>query len=183
VGQQGRHLRRKLQLDITKLRAKYPAGLGQFTRPSDAKGAVSPRVAKGRDPAQTVALVNALQKWALTETRLGIPILFHEEGLHGHSGVGATSFPIPMAMASSWDPDMLRDVNKVIAREIARGVSLVLSPVVDIAREPRWGRIEETYGEDPYLVGEMGVAAVEGLQGPGHRASWRRARCLPRSST
>src|SRR3546814_10142757 len=71
-------------------------------------------------------------------------------------------------MASSWDPDLLREVNAVIAREIrSRGVSLVLSPVVDIARDPRWGRIEETFGEDPYLVGEMGVAAVEGLQGPG----------------
>ncbi|RVU05649.1 beta-glucosidase [Novosphingobium umbonatum] len=159
-----------LQLDLARLRAKYPQGLGHFTRPSDAKGAVSPRVAKGRNPAETVALVNALQKWALTETRLGIPILFHEEGLHGHTGVGSTSFPMSMAMASSWDPALVRDVNKVIGREIAaRGVSLVLSPVVDIAREPRWGRIEETFGEDPYLVGEMGVAAVEGLQGSGHQ--------------
>src|SRR3546814_17344306 len=71
-------------------------------------------------------------------------------------------------MASSWDPDLLREVNAVIAREIrSRGVSLVLSPVVDIARDPRWGRIEETFGEDPYLVGEMGVDEIEGLKGPG----------------
>jgi beta-glucosidase len=110
-----------------------------------------------------------LQHWATTQTRLGIPILFHEEGLHGYAAVGATSFPQSIAMASSWDPAMLRAVNGVIAREIrVRGVSQVLAPVVDIARDPRWGRIEETYGEDPYLVGEMGVAAVEGLQGPGH---------------
>lgn len=164
----------RLQLDIAKLRGKFPNGLGHFARPSDAKGAVSPRVAKGRDPRQTVALVNALQKWAMTETRLGIPILFHEEGLHGYAAIGATSFPQSIAMASSFDTDMLREVNAVIAREIrSRGVSLVLSPVVDIARDPRWGRIEETFGEDPYLVGEMGVAAVEGLQGAG------RARILP----
>ena len=164
----------RLQLDIAKLRSKFPNGLGHFARPSDAKGAVSPRVAKGRDPRQTVALVNALQKWAMTETRLGIPILFHEEGLHGYAAIGATSFPQSIAMASSFDTDMLREVNAVIAREIrSRGVSLVLSPVVDIARDPRWGRIEETFGEDPYLVGEMGVAAVEGLQGAG------RARILP----
>ncbi|WP_407668208.1 glycoside hydrolase family 3 N-terminal domain-containing protein [Novosphingobium rosa] len=159
----------QLQLDPAKLAAHYPNGLGQFTRPSDAKGSVSPRVLPGRNPAQTVALVNALQHWATTQTRLGIPILFHEEGLHGYAAVGATSFPQSIAMASSWDPAMLRAVNGVIAREIrVRGVSQVLAPVVDIARDPRWGRIEETYGEDPYLVGEMGVAAVEGLQGPGH---------------
>lgn len=158
----------KLQLDPAKLRSKFPNGLGHFARPSDAKGAVSPRVAPGRDARQTIALVNALQRWATTETRLGIPILFHEEGLHGYAAVGATSFPQSIAMASSFDPDMVRDVNKVIAREVrSRGVSLVLSPVVDIARDSRWGRIEETYGEDPYLVGEMGVAAVEGLQGKG----------------
>nr|WP_223262957.1 glycoside hydrolase family 3 N-terminal domain-containing protein [Sphingobium sp. SCG-1] len=164
----------KLQLDPSKLKAQFPDGLGHFARPSDAKGAVSPRVAPGRNPRQTVALVNALQRWATTQTRLGIPILFHEEGLHGYAAVAATSFPQSIAMASAFDPDMVRDVNTVIAREIrSRGVSLVLSPVVDIARDPRWGRIEETFGEDPYLVGEMGVAAVEGLQGAG------RSRLLP----
>ncbi|MEC3949750.1 glycoside hydrolase family 3 N-terminal domain-containing protein [Sphingobium sp. HWE2-09] len=164
----------RLQLDPAKLAALYPNGLGHFTRPSDANGASSPRVVRGRDPRQTVALVNALQKWATTQTRLGIPILFHEEGLHGYAAVGATSFPQSIAMASSFDTAMLRDVNSVIAREIrSRGVPMVLSPVVDIARDPRWGRIEETYGEDPYLVGEMGVAAVEGLQGEGRSRDLR----------
>ncbi|MDX3910749.1 MAG: glycoside hydrolase family 3 N-terminal domain-containing protein [Sphingobium sp.] len=164
----------KLQLDPAKLKANFPIGLGHFARPSDAKGAVSPRVVPGRNPRQTVALVNALQRWAMTQTRLGIPILFHEEGLHGYAAVGATSFPQSIAMASAFDLDLVREVNMVIAREIrSRGVSLVLSPVVDIARDPRWGRIEETFGEDPYLVGEMGVAAVEGLQGAG------RSRMLP----
>jgi beta-glucosidase len=154
------------EFDPVKMSAKFPDGIGQFARPSDAKGPASPRTTKGRDIQGTVRLVNALQKHAVTKTRLGIPILMHEEGLHGYAALDATSFPQAIALASSWDPDLLRDINVVIGREIrARGVHLALSPVVDVARDPRWGRIEETFGEDPYLAGEMGVAAVEGLQG------------------
>ncbi len=151
-----------------KMAGLYPNGIGQFARPSDAQGAGSPRLIPSRDARATVRLVNAMQRYALTQTRLGIPILFHEEGLHGYAALGATSFPVPIALASSWNPDLIRRANEVTAREMsARGVSLALSPVVDIARDPRWGRIEETFGEDPYLVGEMGVAAVEGLEGMG----------------
>jgi beta-glucosidase len=158
----------KLEFDPAKMALKYPDGIGQFARPSDATGPTSPRVLPGRDVRGTIRLVNALQKYAMTRARLGIPILFHEEGLHGYAARGATSFPQAIALASSWDPSLLRAVNAVTAREIrARGVSLALTPVVDVARDPRWGRIEETFGEDPYLVGEMGVAAVEGLQGEG----------------
>eukprot|EP01035_Chromulina_nebulosa_P000480 gene480-674_t len=156
----------KLELDPAKLPVVHPHGIGQFARPSDAKGAVSPRVVPGRDVRRTIDLVNALQHWAVERTRLGIPILFHEEGLHGYAALGATSFPQAIALASSWDPALVRSINAVVAQEIsARGVSLALSPVVDVARDPRWGRIEETFGEDPYLCGELGVAAVEGLQG------------------
>jgi len=156
----------KLELDPRKMAQKYPNGVGQFARPSDASGPKSPRLAPGRDARATVRLVNALQRFAVQHTRLGIPIMFHEEGLHGYAAVGATSFPQAIALASSWDPPLVRAVNSVTAREIrARGVSEALTPVVDVARDPRWGRIEETFGEDPYLVGEMGVAAVEGLQG------------------
>src|SRR5580692_3839821 len=158
----------KLEFDPAKMALKYPDGIGQFARPSDATGPSSPRVLPGRDVRGTIRLVNALQNYALSRTRLGIPILFHEEGLHGYAARGATSFPQAIALASSWDPSLLRAVDAVTAREIrARGVSLALTPVVDVARDPRWGRIEETFGEDPYLVGEMGVAAVEGLQGEG----------------
>ncbi|MDB5704764.1 MAG: beta-glucosidase [Sphingomonas bacterium] len=158
----------KKRIDPAKVAALYPNGFGGFARPSDAIGPASPRLVPGRDVKSTIELVNDLQRYALTKTRLGIPILFHEEGLHGYAALGATSFPIPIGLASSWDPDMIRQINAVTAREIsARGVTLALSPVVDIARDPRWGRIEETFGEDPYLVGEMGVAAVEGLEGPG----------------
>jgi beta-glucosidase len=154
------------QFDAAKMSAKFPNGIGQFARPSDAGGPGSPREIKGRDVRQTIALVNAIQRHAMTQTRLGIPILMHEEGLHGYAALDATSFPQSIALASTFDPSLMREVNAVIGREIrARGVHLVLSPVVDVARDPRWGRIEETFGEDPYLAGEMGVAAVEGLQG------------------
>jgi beta-glucosidase len=156
----------RLELDAGKFVRQFPDGIGQFARPSDAVGPKSPRLVPGRDVRATVRLVNALQRAALERTRLGVPIMFHEEGLHGYAAVGATSFPQAIALASSWDPALVRDVNAVTAREIrARGVSEALTPVVDVARDPRWGRIEETFGEDPFLVGELGVAAVEGLQG------------------
>src|SRR5271154_4371250 len=155
-----------LQFDETKAHARYPNGVGQVARPSDRKGPASRRFARERDARETVTLVNAMQHWAVDDTRLGIPILFHEEGLHGYATMDATNFPQAIALASSWDTDLVRDVDTIVAREIrARGVSLVLSPVIDVARDPRWGRIEETFGEDPYLVGELGVAAVQGLQG------------------
>jgi beta-glucosidase len=158
----------KLEFDPKKMAQKFPHGIGQFARPSDATGPTSPRILPGRDARSTIRLVNALQRYAMQNTRLGIPIMFHEEGLHGYVAPGATSFPQAIALASSWDPDLLRAVNAVTAREMrARGVTQALTPVVDVARDPRWGRIEETFGEDPYLVGELGVAAVEGLQGLG----------------
>ncbi len=156
-----------LEFDPKKMALKFPDGIGQFARPSDAIGPASPRLQPGRDARGTIRLVNALQHYA-EHTRLGIPIMFHEEGLHGYVALGATSFPQAIALASSWDPALVRAVNVVTAREMrARGVTEGLTPVVDVARDPRWGRIEETFGEDPYLVGELGVAAVEGLQGEG----------------
>ena len=156
------------EFDPAKMPAIFPNGIGHFARPSDAKGPASPRVVPGRDVRGTIRLVNALQRYQIEKTRLGIPVIFHEEGLHGYAALGATSFPQAIALASSWDPDLIRELNVVTAREIrARGVSIALSPVVDVARDARWGRIEETFGEDPYLVGELGVAAVEGLQGVG----------------
>jgi beta-glucosidase len=157
-----------------KASAAYPDSFGQVTRVSDKRGGSGAGTASGgsadrwRTPAETVAFVNALQRWALEETRLGIPVLTHEESLHGYMATEATMFPQAIALAGTFDTELMRDVSAVIAREVrARGVPLVLSPVVDVVRDPRWGRIEETFGEDPYLVGEMGVAAIEGLQGPG----------------
>ena len=155
-----------LQFDPAKAAAKYPNGFGTFARPEDLRGAVSPRLAHGRDARATVKLVNAIQHYAVEKTRLGVPVWFHEEGLHGYAAVDATLFPQAIGLASSWDPELIRRVNVIVGREIrARGVSEALSPVVDVARDPRWGRIEETFGEDPYLVSQLGVAAVRGLQG------------------
>jgi len=152
----------------------HPEGIGQIARPSDRGGAATANntgaevTGRWRKPAETIAFVNATQKWAREQTRLGIPVLFHEESLHGYMAPEATSFPQAIAMAGSFDTDLVERVQSVIGREVrAHGSTLALSPVVDIARDPRWGRIEETFGEDPYLCGEMGVAAVRGLQGPG----------------
>ncbi|MFN6936333.1 MAG: glycoside hydrolase family 3 protein, partial [Tsuneonella sp.] len=163
-----------LAFDAEKASAAFPDGIGHVTRPSDKRGvpgisgAAGGTAARWRTPAETVAFINALQRWALEDTRLGIPVLLHEESLHGYMATEATMFPQAIALAGTFDTDLMRRVQSVIARETrARGVPLVLSPVVDIVRDPRWGRIEETWGEDPFLCAEMGVAAVEGLQGPG----------------
>ncbi|GMN14101.1 glycoside hydrolase family 3 N-terminal domain-containing protein [Altererythrobacter sp. MTPC7] len=164
----------ELAFSPEKARAAFPDGIGHVTRPSDKRGvpgisgAAGGTAARWRTPEQTVDFINALQRWALEDTRLGIPVLLHEESLHGYMATEATMFPQAIALAGSFDTELMQRVQSVTAREVrARGVPLVLSPVVDIVRDPRWGRIEETWGEDPYLVGEMGVAAVEGLQGPG----------------
>ncbi|MFZ2995805.1 glycoside hydrolase family 3 N-terminal domain-containing protein [Sphingobium sp.] len=163
-----------LTFSPAKASAAYPAGFGQITRPSDKRGAPSGSTQAGgtgarwRTPADTVAFITAVQTWAMQKTRLGIPVLFHEESLHGYMASEATMFPMAIGLAGSFDRQLMEDVQSVVAREVrARGVHLALSPVVDIARDPRWGRIEETFGEDPYLCGEMGVAAVLGLQGQG----------------
>ncbi|HEX8215847.1 MAG TPA: glycoside hydrolase family 3 N-terminal domain-containing protein, partial [Allosphingosinicella sp.] len=121
---------------------------------------------QNRDALDTASYVNAAQRWAVENTRLGIPLLFHEEALHGYVARGATSFPQSIALASSWDPALAERVFTVAAREMrARGAQLALAPVVDVARDPRWGRIEETFGEDPHLVSEMSLAAIRGFQG------------------
>ena len=119
-----------------------------------------------RDPVTMATYVNALQTWATMHTRLGIPVLCHEEALHGHRARGATMFPQAIGLAASFDTDMVTDVFGVAATEMrARGAFMALTPVVDVARDPRWGRVEETYGEDPHLCSEIGLAAVRGFQG------------------
>jgi beta-xylosidase len=115
-------------------------------------------------------LHNALERYRLEKTRLGIPTLFRGEALHGFMAFGATSFPQALGLASTWDPDLVRRVFTAAADEMAAtGVRQAFTPVLGLARDPRWGRTEETYGEDPYLVSRMGVAAIEGLQGTGDR--------------
>jgi len=132
-------------------------GLGQMSRPSENRG-----------PRDMGEFTNTVQKWLKENTRLGIPIMFHEECLHGHAAPKATSFPQAIALASTWDPALLHDVFTSVAEEVrARGAQECLAPVLDLARDPRWGRTEETYGEDPYLVSRLGVAAIGGYQGAG----------------
>jgi beta-glucosidase len=132
-------------------------GLGEFSRPSENRG-----------PRAMAEFTNTVQKWVRENTRLGIPVLFHDECLHGHVAPGGTSYPQAIALGSTWDPDLLHDVFTATAAEArSRGVQQCLAPVLDLARDPRWGRTEETYGEDPYLVSSLGVAAIHGFQGEG----------------
>ncbi len=162
----------KGDFDAAKAQAKYPNGLGMIARPSDrvgvnvATGAGDNGAVPNRNAKETADYVNAAQKWAVEQTRLGIPLILHEESLHGYVARDATSFPQAIGLASSFDPDLATRIFSVAAREMrARGANLALAPVVDVAREPRWGRIEETYGEDPHLAAQMGKAAVIGFQG------------------
>jgi len=134
-------------------------GIGTFAFLDDFMG-------KAGTPETSVANRNALQKWVIQSTRLGIPIMFHGEALHGVVTSGATSFPQAIALGSTWDPPLLRAMFGAVASEArAVGDSLVLAPVLDLSRDPRFGRVEEMYSEDPYLVGQLGVAAILGLQG------------------
>jgi len=134
------------------------AGLGQVGRPSDAGG--------GRNAREMAELTNDIQRFFVESTRLGIPVVFHEECLHGHAAIDGTSFPQPIGLGATFDPELVRRLFEVTAEEArARGTHQALTPVVDVAREPRWGRVEETFGEDPYLVSRLGIAAVRGFQG------------------
>lgn len=154
--------------DPAKAHRVFPNGIGQVARPSDRVPleANDPLQNVFRDAPQTVAFVNAVQHYSMDDTRLGIPTLFHGEGLHGYMARGATSFPQAIALGSTWDPGLITQIYTVVAREArARGVQLLLTPVINLGRDPRWGRIEETFGEDPYVAGRMGVAEVRGLQG------------------
>lgn len=117
-------------------------------------------------PRERALAHNALQRYQLEKTRLGIPLIFQGEALHGFMAYGSTSFPQALGLASTWDPSLIHRVFTSIADEMASsGTNQAFSPVLDLARDPRWGRTEETYGEDPYLGARIGVAAIEGLQG------------------
>jgi beta-glucosidase len=107
---------------------------------------------------------NAIQRWVIAHNRLGIPALFIEEGLHGFDT--GTVFPAPINLAATFDPDLAQETGAAIAAEArATGVGMILAPVLDLAREPRWGRVEEDFGEDAYLTAQMGLAYVRGAQG------------------
>jgi len=153
--------------DLEKARRAFGHGngIGQVGRPSDA-GSSGHEPEKGRNPRAMAELTNAIQRFFVEESRLGIPVIFHEECLHGHAAVGGTSFPQPIGLAGTFNPALVESLYTMTAEEArVRGTHQALTPVVDVARDARWGRVEETFGEDPYLVSRMGVAAVRGFQG------------------
>ncbi len=132
-------------------------GLGQISRAG---------VGTALEPGQIAVFVNGLQRFLVENTRLGIPAIVHEECLSGFIAREATIFPQIIGLASAWEPELVERMTEAIRNQmLAVGVRQGLSPVLDVARDPRWGRMEETFGEDPYLIARMGVAYVRGLQG------------------
>ena len=132
-------------------------GLGQVTR-----------LAGGSrlGPVETAHLANQIQRFLIEETRLGIPALIHDECCSGFLANGAVSFPQIIGLASTWMPELVEAMTRMIRQQMrVVGVHHGLAPVLDIARDPRWGRTEETFGEDPYLTTVMGIAYIRGLQG------------------
>ncbi|ULT27613.1 hypothetical protein KUH03_13430 [Sphingobacterium sp. E70] len=120
----------------------------------------------GLNPIEAARATNAIQRYMLDSTRLGIPLLLSEEAPHGHMAIGATVFPTAIGQASTWNPNLIQRMASTIALETyAVGGKNGYGPVLDLARDPRWSRTEETYGEDPYLTGKMGTAMIRGFQG------------------
>lgn len=120
----------------------------------------------GLTPLQAAKATNAIQKYAIENSRLNIPMLLAEECPHGHMAIGTTVFPTSIGQSSTWNPDLIREMAAVIALEARlQGAHIGYGPVLDLAREPRWSRVEETYGEDPVLNSRMGEAMVNGFQG------------------
>jgi len=156
---QGRNLLENGKFSREKAERLLKNGIGQITRVSGGTHDVT-------DPKQAASIANEIQRFLKDETRLGIPAIIHEECLSGFMAYGATTFPQAIGLASTWNPDLIKRVTTTIRRQMRTvGVHQGLSPVLDVVRDPRWGRNEETFGEDPYLVASMGVAYVKGLQG------------------
>ncbi|WP_442846152.1 glycoside hydrolase family 3 N-terminal domain-containing protein [Leeuwenhoekiella sp. H156] len=122
----------------------------------------------GLNPQLAAKATNAIQKIAVEESRLGIPLFLAEEAMHGHMAIGTTEFPAAIAQASTFNPDLNQKMGAAIAVELrAQGAHIGYGPILDLAREPRWSRVEETFGEDPYLIAEMGLGLIKGFQGSG----------------
>ena len=123
-------------------------------------------LANGLNPEMAAKAGNALQKYVMENTRLGIPMFLAEEAPHGHMAIGATVFPTGIGMAATWSPELVKEVGQVIAKEIrSQGGHISYGPVLDLTRDPRWSRVEETFGEDPVLSGTLGASMVDGLGG------------------
>ena len=122
----------------------------------------------GLNPRLAVQAYNALQHYAIDSTRLGIPIILAEEAPHGHMAIGTTVFPTSIGLSATWDTELIEQVGRVIGSELmAQGGTIGYGPVIDLSREPRWSRVEETYGEDVYLTSQMASAMVRGTSSQG----------------
>ena len=148
------------KLNTAALKLHFKNGLGQIARLSDSNN--------GLTAVQMAQTANEIQKFFIEETDLGIPVIIHEECLHGLVAKEATSYPQPIGLASTFNPDLVREIFSAIAEDArSRGAHQALAPVLDVARDPRWGRVEETFGEDPFLIAQLGTAVIKGLQGDG----------------
>lgn len=123
-------------------------------------------LANGLTPTLAAKAGNALQKYVIEHTRLGIPLFLAEEAPHGHMAIGTTVFPTGLGLAATWSTDVAEAMGRVTAKEVRlQGAHISYGPVLDISRDPRWSRVEESYGEDPVLTGAIGAAVVRGLGG------------------
>jgi beta-glucosidase len=144
-------------LDMEKAASKLKHGIGQISRVGGAST---------NPPRQTAALGNRIQKFLVEETRLGIPAILHEEACSGAVMLGGSMFPQMIGLASTFQPELAERMTQVIRNQLlAVGAREALAPVLDVARDPRWGRLEETFGEDPLLVSQFGMAYIKGMQG------------------
>lgn len=151
------------EVSLELLREKYPDGHGRFTQYS-LTGIV--------DPMQIAEISNKLQHYFVEETRLGIPVALQSENLCGYPGAEGTLFPAQINVGCTWEPELTEKMAEVIGQESrAVGINSSMSPVIDVSRDPRWGRTYETYGEDPYLISQMGIHYIKGMQGDKHNGT------------
>ena len=162
--QKSRILNNAGDFDETKAATALKNGLGELGRLNEQAGPNS----SGYHPKQAAELYNKIQHYFVEKTRLGIPVMTHEESLHGQQTQDATNFPIPIGLASTWNEGLMTEIFSNVAEEVrARGGHHVLAPVVDVTRDPRWGRTEETLGEDPFLISRLAIAQIKAYQGNG----------------
>ena len=154
------------QFDPAKAAEQYPDGIGFMARPNEN---LWPEFAhQALHPRQAAEFFNQIQRYFVEQTRLGIPIAAHDEVVHGQLSQDATCFPVPIALGCTWDEELMTEVFAAGALEArTKGGAQGFGPILDPVRDPRWGRTEETMGEDPYLISRMGIAALQGLQGEG----------------
>ncbi len=148
-------LQTKGELDDSKIETRLRNGIGQITRIGG--GSTYP-------PREAAKIYNRIQHYLWDKTRLGVPAIVHEETCVGLMAPGATIFPQIIGLASTFQPELAREMTTAIRQQmLAVGARQGLAPVLDVARDPRWGRVEETFGEDPTLVGQFGMEYIRGL--------------------